>query len=310
MWKAIRGLSPFGRRTIEHWRICLRRSLFPRLLVEESADTAGFHWLPSSPAHYHADPFLFQYKEEVWLFFEDYAREAQRGRICCAPLDGNASAGSSLICLDRPYHLSYPLVFSHDGEVFMIPESRQNGSVELWRATHFPLAWTLERTLLRGSFVDTTPLFHRGHWYFFTTEVFPSGKGPRGTGLRGDRVGTLFLCDSLGGAWMRHPRSPISADPRFARSAGAIVKAGDRLLRPIQDCGERYGRRIYVEEILDLSPEEYRGSRLHSIEPDWEQGLAGAHTYGFCAGIEALDAVCLRGKSSILTSKSVETPLR
>jgi hypothetical protein len=187
--------------------------------------------------------------------------------------------------LDSFYHLSYPHVFHHDGEVFMIPESSQNQSVELWRASKFPFLWKLEKTLFRGLLVDTTPLFHEGRWYFFTTLCEPPGNGA---------FGALFSSDTLTGAWVHHPNSPISTDVRHARSAGAILKIGSRLLRPVQDCSENYGRRIYVEEILQLTPQTYKVRHVHSIEPDVEKNLKGIHTYAFCAGIEAVDALSFR----------------
>jgi len=54
-----------------------------------------------------------------------------------------------------------------------------------------------------------------------------------------------------------------------------------------------------VEEILELTPDVYRGHRLHSIEPDWNKGLNGVHTYAFCASIEVLDAVSLQDRREV-----------
>jgi hypothetical protein len=82
-------------------------------------------------------------------------------------------------------------------------------------------------------------------------------------------------------------------------SPGAILKIENRLLRPVQDCSENYGRRMYVEEILGLTPDTYRRHLLHSIETDWYKGLKGVHTYSFCDDIEVLDAVSLRDRRAI-----------
>jgi hypothetical protein len=184
------------------------------------------------------------------------------------------------------------MVFHHGGEIFMIPESADNGSVDLWRATRFPFAWTLEKTLFRGRLVDTTPLFHDGRWYFFTTVSEPKGSAV---------FGALFSAEQLTGEWVRHPSSPICTDIRRARSAGPIQRLGGRLFRPVQDCSEDYGRRIHVQEILELTPATYRERGLHSIEPDWEKGLKGVHTYGFCAGIEVMDGVTHEERRKIYT---------
>ncbi|MBV9199622.1 MAG: hypothetical protein JOY83_07790 [Alphaproteobacteria bacterium] len=288
--KAIRRLNPLRAQKIYHWRLCLRNAGSPKLITSPAGDKSGFEWIQSPPGHFYADPFLIARDGQLWLFFEDFLYSEQRGRICCAPVASDLSVGAPAVCLELPYHVSYPAVFHHDGEVFMIPESAQNGCVELWRATEFPFSWTLEKTLFTGSLVDTTPLRRQDGWYFFTTLCEPGGNAA---------FGALFFSDSLTGEWSRHPQTPISTDVRNARSGGEIVRVDGRLLRPVQDCSENYGRRIHIEEILDLTPETYRSRRLHSIEPDWEKGLAGVHTYAYAQGIEVLDAVSARKLSEV-----------
>jgi len=288
--KVIGRLNPLRRKKIYHWRICFRKADSPEMIASPSSDKSDFQWMRCPPGHFYADPFLFQHQDQVWLFFEDYLYGEKRARISCAPVQSDLSIGPPTVCLDFSYHLSYPVVFHHDGEIFMMPESAENQSVELWRATRFPLSWKLEKTLFHGSLVDTTPLFRDGRWYFFATLCEPPGNAA---------FGALFSSDGLAGDWVHHPNSPISTDVHYARSAGAILKLGDRLLRPVQDCGENYGRRIHVEEILELTPDTYRRRLLHSIEPDWDKRLKGVHTYSFCNGIEALDAVSLEGRRAI-----------
>jgi hypothetical protein len=70
--------------------------------------------------------------------------------------------------LERDYHLSYPFLVEQDGELYMIPESGRNRTVEVYRCIDFPLRWRLERVLLDGvRLVDAT--FHRGEdrWWMF-----------------------------------------------------------------------------------------------------------------------------------------------
>lgn len=274
--------NPWRAEKADYWRICLRSADSPGLLTGQTSDKSGFRWMKCPRGHYFADPILFQYQGQTWVFFEDYIYEEKRGRISCAPVQSDLSTGEPIVCLDLSYHLSYPLLFHHDGEIFMIPESNMNGSVELWRATNFPFAWKLEKILFKGLLVDTTPVLHGGRWYFFTALL---------ERYRKSAFGALFSSDGLTQDWVRHPSCPISTDIRDARSAGAILPVGNRLLRPVQDCAERYGRRIHIDEILELSPDAYSARRTHSIEPDWDRRLKGVHTYAFCPGFEVLDAV-------------------
>jgi hypothetical protein len=272
---------PFRREKVYHWRICLRRAVSPRMLLEPSTKWSDYRCIEASAGHFYADPFLLERSGQLWLFFEDYLYSDKRGRIVCAPVQPDLSVGAPTPCLEARYHLSYPCVFEHDGEVFMIPESARNGTVDLYRATEFPFQWELEKTLFRGTAVDTTPLFHGGGWYFFTTLSEPPGNAA---------FGALFCADRLTGEWALHPASPITTDVRYARSAGAIQRIDNRLLRPVQDCSENYGRRIHIEEILRLTPDAHESRPVHTIEPDWEKGLEGVHTYGYDGGVEVLDA--------------------
>lgn len=276
---------PFQAGQRQQWRICLRRSNSPRMLTEPSAPWSDFRWFAEKPGHFYADPFLLEHQGQTWLFYEDYLYHNHRGNISCAPIEADLSMGSPVTCLDLPYHVSYPHVFHHDGQIFMIPESARNNSVDLYRATKFPFSWKLERTLFHGAAVDTTPIYHEGRWYFFTTLCEPPGNAV---------FGALFFSDRIDGDWTMHPSSPISTDVHTARSAGAIQRVDGRILRPVQDGSENYGRRIYIQEILELSPDAYRARQLHSIEPNWQAGLRGTHTYGYSRGIEVLDAVTLQ----------------
>ncbi|HEY0794380.1 MAG TPA: hypothetical protein VGD64_01235 [Acidisarcina sp.] len=275
-------------RRTDEWRICIRRADFPNLIMDTPKDKSDFRWLPCPAGHYYADPMLYEHEGHVWIFFEDYIYKEARGRLCCALVNPDGTFGEVSVCLDLAYHLSYPFVFDHEGEIFMIPESVASGRVELWRATRFPFDWKLEKVLFEGLCVDTTPLFHHGHWYFFTALL---------SRLKTHAAfGALFHAESLTGEWARHPVNPISTDVRNARPGGGVVKVDGRLLRPVQDCGERYGRRLHTDEILELTPETYRARRLHKIEADWDRESHGIHTYGFCAGWEVIDLVRRRDR--------------
>ncbi len=282
---------PFRRDVIVYWRIALRRSDSQRLLTDPAEQWSNHKWLASPRGHFYADPFLFKDEGQVWIFFEDYLYGTERGRIACAAVQPDLSIGPIIPCLELPHHLSYPAVFRHDGAIYMVPESSSNNTVDLYRAVDFPAAWKHEKTLFRQRAVDTTPLYRNGRWYFFTTLCDTPGAAV---------FSALFSSNELTGEWVQHPCSPISTDVRGARSAGAIQQSDGRLYRIVQDCSENYGRRLHVREILELTPSSYRERHIRSVEPDWEKGLSGVHTYTFCNGIEAVDAMNFQPRRSIL----------
>ena len=269
----------------EHWRMAVR--VGPRRLwgSGKGADTDGFEWIQSAPGHLYADPFLIRRAGRTWLFYEHYQYSERRAVIDCAEVLAGGQLGEPRLALRRNHHLSFPHVFEHHGDVFMIPETGGNRTVELYRAVNFPNEWKLEKVLLAGySVVDTAIWFDGELWWFFATM-----KEPRGGGT----MLVLFFADELTGEWRRHPANPICTDIRKIRGAGAIFRQNGRLLRPSQDCSVRYGYRLNFHEITALNPDEYREECVFTLDPTNWAGLVGVHTYNQCAGAEAIDGCVL-----------------
>jgi hypothetical protein len=223
---------------------------------------------------------VFAHAGKRYLFFEDYARAEQRGVIACSEILPSGEIGIPVPCLDTGSHLSYPMVFQHDGEVFMIPESARTRAVVLYRAARFPELWVEEKVLFdKCRAVDTTVHHQDGKWWFFTTAS--------------DRVAApkllLFYSNSLTGTWTYHPANPISSDIRNARGAGALLRRGERLLRPSQSGSPRYGHSFALNEIVELSTRRYREVPLKTIRPSWASGMVATHTYGYGEGVEVTD---------------------
>ena len=76
-----------------------------------------------------------------------------------------------------------------------------------------------------------------------------------------------------------HPSSPISVGRRFSRSAGSIINKDGKLLRPVQDCMERYGREVHLFEIMELSSTKYKEKLFQEnhIQTNWKLKHGGHH---------------------------------
>jgi len=265
-----------GRR-VQHWRLAFRAG--PQSAIDDgAAGLDGFRWIESPPGRFFADPFLLERDGQRWVFFEDFDYASGRGHVSCAPIDRHDGLGAPIRVLDRPYHLSYPCVFSHDGELFMVPETWYNGAVELYRCRRFPDDWRLEKTLFQGRAVDTSVWIDKGRCWFFVTLLEPHGYGSQLW---------VFHSESLTGAWTPHPASPLSTDVRTSRGAGAILQHNGRLLRPSQDCSAAYGQSFTLNEIQVLDPARYEERPAVRIGP--VRGLVGTHTYGRLGEIEVVD---------------------
>jgi hypothetical protein len=173
----------------------------------------------------------------------------------------------------------------------MIPESSQNGTVDLYRAASFPARWVLEKTLFRDRAVDTTVWMEGDLVWFFTSIAPRHGKG---------RLLYLFHSDQLTGEWSYHPANPISSDARSCRGAGSIFREGGALYRPSQDARWTYGHSLAFNRIDELTPESYRETGVLEVEPSWAPGLIGTHTYNSVGRFEVLDGKIASPRSNHL----------
>ena len=272
---------------VYHWRMAVRERSGSGWSPEQALTLDGFQWLEAPRGHFQADPFVMEHDGRTWLFFEDFVYAESRGVIACAEYLGKGRISAPVRVLDRPYHLSYPLVFEEDGTLYMIPETGSNKTVELWRATQFPFRWEQVATLHEGLHaVDATPLRYGGRHWFFVTVLDPPQAGAQLF---------LFYADSLTGKWTWHPANPIVSDERFARCAGAIVEHDGRLYRPSQSGAPRYGYSCSLNEIVRLDIEGYEERPVRTLEPP--PGMDGIHTYNRGSSIEVIDGQWLSPRS-------------
>jgi hypothetical protein len=273
---AIRRLRP---KTQLSWRIGTRFSHIP--LFEEGAGAlASFRWLDAPRGRWFADSMAFQHNGRQWLFMEDFDEDVKKAVISVAEIGSDGQMDAVRPCLIQPYHLSYPIVFAHDGDIFMIPETSENERVELYRARKFPFEWKLEKVLAPLRAVDTTPLYYGGRWWFFTTITEPRGWAA---------LGYLFTADHLTGEWRLHPSSPISSSSLDARNAGPILQWGGRLLRSTQSAYPAYGYSFSFHEITQLDPGGFAQQTLATIDPAGAPPLLGTHTYSRAGDLEVID---------------------
>src|SRR5437588_621876 len=104
-----------------------------------------------------ADPFVVEKSGRYYIFFEELIYAEGKAHIAMLELDRAGRTSTPTRVLEADYHLSYPYVFEHDGQLWMLPESARNRRVELYRCVDFPLSWKREQVLLEDvRLVDAT----------------------------------------------------------------------------------------------------------------------------------------------------------
>jgi hypothetical protein len=235
-----------------------------------------------------ADPHAVLVGGRYYVFVEELPYSTGKGHIAVIEIDGEGRAGASRKVLAEPHHLSYPMVFEHQGDYYMVPESSHRGTIDLYRATAFPDKWVFVDHLMTGiEALDATLLWEGDRWWLFASVIRYKGAGS----------GELNLYTSerlIGGEWRLHPASPLSADVLEARPAGAILRRGTRLYRPVQDGSGRYGRAVRLREILELTEATFRDELVARIEPDWDKRITRTHTLAHAGRLTVVDALWSR----------------
>ncbi|MBL8152254.1 MAG: hypothetical protein JNN15_20205, partial [Blastocatellia bacterium] len=184
-----------------------------------------------------------------YMFFEALNSETERGEIAYSTSIDCVNWSYGSVVLQEPFHLSYPQVFAHNQEIYMLPETRQDGSVRLYRAVEMPNRWECVATLLYGEFADATILHYQDLWWIFAQ--------------RGLDEMRLFWSESLTGKWYEHPQNPLwPGDRRRTRPAGRMLFYQGQLLRFAQDGWPSYGSQVRVFAVDHLSKSEYREHEL------------------------------------------------
>ena len=232
---------------------------------------------------FYADPFVFEREGRTYLFLEDLRYAEGRAVISCCELAPDGSPGPVTEVLRRPYHLSYPFVFEEAGQLYMIPETKANRTVELYRATKFPDEWELDTVMMDSIYaVDATIFKSDGKFWMFAAIS-------NGRYSNSEELG-IFYADDLHGPWKPHAGNPVVSDVRCARPAGALFRDCDgRLIRPAQDCSKAYGYAIVFQEVLELSESRYEERAIARLDPTWLKNNLGTHTYSRTDRFEVID---------------------
>lgn len=220
------------------------------------------------------------------MFFEERRYRIRRGHIRAWELDPiGRPRGKSFAVIEEPYHLSYPYLFEHGGDLYMAPEKAEQGRVDVYGCVRFPDRWERAATLIAGERLSDPTLFeHNGRWWLFCA-------ASRGR-MRVNETLMAFHADSpLSQRWLPHAANPIVRDFSRGRPAGRIQRDSlGRLLRPGQDCVRRYGYGIRLSEILELSPSHYREQPVWRADGAACAGWRGMHHIDWHNGLIAMDA--------------------
>ncbi len=291
--KAVRNLARVAERIghralqklfyVDQWFIAYRFSA-----TDSEMPTLGpFSCLMPPTDRFWADPFPFERDGRLFIFFEELIFAEGKAHIAVVEISRDGSCSLAQRVLERPYHLSYPFLIESDGALFMVPETGENGSVELYRCLDFPVQWILEKVLLRAPCcADAT--FHRADdkWWMFVN-----------IGVNDSDVHDelhIYHADQLYGEWHSHRLNPVKSDVQSARSAGRLYRRKGNLYRPAQIGAPLYGSGISINQVLKLTSEEFVEQEVGRILPPHGSDFLGVHTLNGVGNLSVVDGFIRR----------------
>ena len=229
------------------------------------------HWINNGKYEgkkWFADPFILDYdKKNIYLLVEEFDYKVHRGRIAKLTINRERwEVKDCKIILDLPTHLSFPMIWREEGEVFVCPENYKSGRWNMYRYNESSERLVLEQELLKMPLTDAIMFNVDSSYYILSTYVpTPSGR-------------CLTVWQSMELTEQYQKTQEIRFDENIARNAGMLFNYDGKLIRPAQECNNTYGHSISFQEVdicngVFSFKEMFRWYSVHS------EYSIGAHTY-------------------------------
>lgn len=212
------------------------------------------------PKKWFADPFILEEDDEnIQFLVEEFDYSVGRGRIARIMVDKkyNEIKECSII-LDLPTHLSFPVIYHVDGEIYVHPENSASGGSYIYRYNREEDKLVEPQLMVNEPIADAIILNDGDNYRMYATRV-PDTNGC-----------TLheYVSHSLFGPYNHVGED--SFDKNTARMAGMFLTLADgQIIRPAQDCFGDYGKAVIMYnghvELCRLSPTSYKHAGIHTF---------------------------------------------
>lgn len=256
------------------------------------SDLLAFDRIPYDDTFWYADPILTVYHGNTYLFMESFDMRTQLGSIACAQFDENGKLSKPEVIIQEAYHMSFPMVFAWNEELYMIPETCGNRSLNLYRCEGNIREWTLVKSFpVAEELVDTVVTSY----------------GPDYVQLH---CSALHEQDKFKNKWQKFrivkdgQDYRLEADTAFNgrgdynngyRMAGSLITEGDPVILPTQESTDiDYGAYLYLNDFsgkdITSLPVLKKVTVDNVLLPDVDQKeQIGVHSYALSEKYEVVD---------------------
>lgn len=256
------------------------------------SDLLSFDRIPYDDTFWYADPIVVSYRGETYLFMESFDMRNQLGSIACARFDEDGKLSKPQVILQEPYHMSFPLVFAWNDALYMIPETCENHSLNLYRCEGDICRWSLVKSFpVAEELVDTVVVACRED----CVELISSAQHE--THKRKNKWQKLQILKD-GEDYRLEEDAAFNAGEEYGygyRMAGALVAEKGMQILPTQESTEiDYGVYLYLNDFSGRDIRNLPVLKRVTVEniqlPDVAQKeQIGVHSYALTEQFEIVD---------------------
>lgn len=247
--------------------------------------------VPYNDNFWYADPIVTSYNNDTYLFAECFDMRTQKGTIGCAKFDNSGALSDFQIVIEEPYHLSFPMIFEWGDDLYMIPESSDNMSLNLYRCEGDILNWKkIKEFPTRKPLVDTVVIFSDDR----RVELLSSAINPENPLQYQWQKYTLTKCEETFSLCENVAFNEGKEYTYYNRMAGTLVNLDGMTILPTQESTSiDYGVNLYLNDFSAGDVEQLKGKKItvkdilvDGIPPEQ---MIGIHSYAATEQLEIVD---------------------
>lgn len=269
-------------------RMILRSDMWNLGFIEEDisdvvkSDKLNIHWMKHNYIdRWFADPYLLEVTDkQIVVLVEEFCYKLRKGRIARLVISRPDYVLQNMkIILELPTHLSFPVIYNKDGQIYVMPENSKSGGITIYKYNTQTIS--LEKLHEVGHLPLTDATIARdlsGDEYIFSTKL----PNPNGNEMQ------IYSFDGDAMHLEEKPVANIVFPNNVARNAGDAFYIGEQMYRPAQDCDKCYGNGIDIQKV-NKDGNTFTFETINSFHSDNPAYNLGYHTFNIKNGLIVVD---------------------
>lgn len=272
---------------------------YPKLL-EENNNSDDFLLLKPTGRYWYADPIPFSFDNNTYVAMEVFDCKDGKGYIGLSFFNKNGVLTSPQKIIDEPFHLSFPYIFTYQGELYLLPESSSVNQIRIYKMGENIYDWNLYHKYdnMTG-IVDTIVSIDYNTGYLYLLATQKNKENYLLTQLR------YFIIKD----WETMQLVDISRslDSKYyslsLRNGGKILEYKHICYRVLQESTlKQYGVNLLFSQIDSMDEKSFSEHIVKKVDTTSMQiplsskitQILGTHTYGLCEDYEIIDFTLAR----------------